>query len=541
MFSSREKHFHVFDYLEKSVMVPRCTVSILIIALLALLFFQFQSIFYSPAVDCMKYFGGDELWLLSNFREQILTGRYYNPYALGSTLHAGGGIVFGNAWLTALLYGLPCVLVNAPLYVVGRSVTLVLSILLVTASILIIQKYTSDWVLSLGGGILLVANMCFYFTSHSGRYDILIGLLNLVLMFGLTKDLTRGVRSARFILLIPFAGILVSPHLLLQLLIPSLVVLFKRPEKRLLQQYASCWALAITGAIFLYYATWGRIDLFGPPPAKPSIFVSFLGSIPIVHPFEFQRQWTNLLGRLEVLFRWAPMIMIALLMGLIILVLRWNKIRSVQRKSYLLLIGYLIISNILLENRDDKYLIYVLPSMVVGLIIIAAEVGKGPLPKIALLAFVALAILIQVPQIIRASHLGKQITARNQFCIQQSLRIADSIGPRHTGRMLAYPPAASEVAFATPNVVTTGFLKLPSSQLSCAGFMDSLNVDYVLAYSYSAFPDSILEEAPIGNALQERGTLLRTWSGHLTDMSCSYAKGVFWGADTLKLFRWQRR
>jgi hypothetical protein len=131
----------------------------------AIFLLDVQSLYTTPIPDSYLWWG-DESWLMIEFRNQILHGVFSQPYALGSTLTHGSGIVFGNMWLTALLYGLPASMIRPEtmdIVLLGRTITTICAITLLIALYEAVRNITSERVLALFSVLLLLTSRsCFF-------------------------------------------------------------------------------------------------------------------------------------------------------------------------------------------------------------------------------------------------------------------------------------------------------------------------------------------------------------------------------------------
>ncbi|HZK77050.1 MAG TPA: hypothetical protein VFD13_09095, partial [Candidatus Kapabacteria bacterium] len=139
---------------------------------------ELLSLYSTPVPDSYLWWG-DESWLTIEFRTQILTGVFRHPYALGSSLAHGSGMVFGNMWIPALFYGVPATLVSPiamDIVLLGRTVTAIFAFTLLLMLYEIVRRLSGDRLLAIFSVLLLVTSRSFLLTSHSARYDILSAL-----------------------------------------------------------------------------------------------------------------------------------------------------------------------------------------------------------------------------------------------------------------------------------------------------------------------------------------------------------------------------
>src|SRR5437868_3239983 len=213
------------------------TFNILLALATALIMLQMLSLYTTPVPDSYLWWG-DESWLMIEFRTQILEGVFRHPYALGSSLEHGSGLLFGNMWVTALFYGLPAALLkNGPdIILIGRTVTALLDLTLLAAIFEIIRRLTSDRSIAMLGVILLLTSRSFLLTSHSARYDILSALAIVGgLYYLLRKQEARPDWKITLEGFVTAATLLVTVHVPIALWLAGLIsVLFRAKNKRAL-------------------------------------------------------------------------------------------------------------------------------------------------------------------------------------------------------------------------------------------------------------------------------------------------------------------
>ncbi|MFI5201955.1 MAG: hypothetical protein ACHQNE_06180, partial [Candidatus Kapaibacterium sp.] len=186
-----------------------------------LVMLELLSLYSTPVPDSYLWWG-DESWLMIEFRTQILTGVFRHPYALGSSLAQGSGVVFGNMWVPALFYGVPAALVSPvamDIVLLGRTVTAVFAFTLLVALYEIIRRLTADRLLALFSVLLLLTSRSFLLTSHSARYDILTALAIITGVYILLRHGAKWNRAATAAIVgfLTAAMLLITVHVTLAL------------------------------------------------------------------------------------------------------------------------------------------------------------------------------------------------------------------------------------------------------------------------------------------------------------------------------------
>lgn len=518
----------------------------LIGSILVMLYLNWLSQLSVPVPDSSVYFPGDESWLLSEYKAMILTGRFYHPYAQASTLSQGCGLIFGNMWITSALYGIPQLLFHADPIEIGRIVTMVIALVTLIGIYRILRNEGLDAFWSASALILFLSTPCFLVMSHSARYDMLVGLSNLLVIAGLVYLLRHNAnRLLQFSMfgLLEVLLIAINPHIALQTSLCCIFVLWKLEVFHSMKK-VSAYIAGVGTAIIVFlcseFAQWDTITLFGPKPATPSIYVSFFGSIPILHPFEFQRQLVNITGRFSSLLDFAPLYLFMTMAAIIYLIFDGRTRRDIFSKKYniWMILGFLLIAaNLLFENRDEKYLIHVLPVITVCIFIIPIpSLQKKRIGSLFLFALAILATALSFRWSLPAMRAGGQIVQSQNRVFKEVEQKVKSDDPGKVPNVLFFPPAI-HAAWNGCTPIATMFLKLPSATLSPSQTLEKIKADYAVAYTYSLIEDDVLEEHPINRALNSIGTPIERWIGTHTDYSTVYGEGVTWGVDTLTLYR----
>src|SRR5690242_19222784 len=133
----------------------------LIVAVLA---FQARLLYIFPQPDSARWWG-DETGQMLELRAELHQGFASIPNGLGSSVAITNGIVRGNSWLTAFLYCVPVLVFQnvADIVSIGRTVTFILSLVLVFMMFRVMHALDIWPPLALFGILLLISTRSFFF------------------------------------------------------------------------------------------------------------------------------------------------------------------------------------------------------------------------------------------------------------------------------------------------------------------------------------------------------------------------------------------
>src|SRR3954470_20337457 len=107
----------------------RLAVWLLAAIIVVILVLQTRLLYIFPQPDSARWWG-DETGQMLELRAEITHGYADIPTGLGSSLAITNGLVRGNSWLAAMVYGLPAAIFHnaADLVSIGRTITFILSL-----------------------------------------------------------------------------------------------------------------------------------------------------------------------------------------------------------------------------------------------------------------------------------------------------------------------------------------------------------------------------------------------------------------------------
>jgi hypothetical protein len=501
------------------------------------------SLYSTPVPDSYLWWG-DESWLMLEFRNQMMHGVFQHPYALGSTLLHGSGIIFGNMWIPALFYGIPAALVSPErmdIVLLGRSITTLFAFTLLVALYEIVRRLTLDRLLALFSVFMLLTSRSFLFTGHSARYDILsalaiIGGLYFLLRMQRPLTLLRVAITGCIIA----ATMLITIHVTLALSLAALIVVLYHAGKR----WPSVLAAFIGGvALFLLLLLAisllrGESTLFGT--SGSTSFALNIHDVPALRFYSRSVQRANLVQRWG-MFRMYGLGYIFVLAAIAITaIVQYLHTRSrISISISAVTIAAVFVSWIEFESAaPSSYLIYLLPvlSLAAGL---ALKRLLGEQARTWAIAGASIALFIFAFQDVPGMHgKGYHIMTANAMVIGAALGEIEESDSVHHPLVLAFNPAVHEVLRDTNvRLMTTQFIEYPLANISVDSVLRNTGVNYVLVYTSAIKPDYMREVGPIRAALDRMATPIWERAGYFTDISRSYFDTTLGVQDTLRLYR----
>jgi hypothetical protein len=519
--------------------------TILLIAMAAVLFaMQLRSLFIFPQPNSFRWFG-DETWLMTEAVHQITSGLVRYPLAIGSTLEHGKGLALSMTWLSALLYGLPALIVGHNPVAVGRIVTAVFAMGLLSLLYGCSRSLGASQFASAFGVMLLVSTRSFFFASHSARPDLLAGFIVLVFVTLCVKLAQNGKEFGvgwwfGYGAIIVFLSISSSIHLL-TLLGPVALFFFWRFGGLRQWNYAAS-AIAGAGAmaailIAVYYGTTGTLTLFSSSTG-PAQFQDVLSSIPIRRPFSRSVQVANIIIRFKQFLSEAPQIFLLP----ILLPLIWRRASDV-RHTFVIASFIVIVSWLLFEGAEINYLMHLLPLLFLGLALAATVVLERWNP-VVIASFTGIAILFSIFSFHDSSNAffaASDIDQSNKANIHAiEANIATNWHGTGKPRVLTEPISLDRLSQDTNiEVMTDHFISFPLRPWPIDSFFKQEHVNYAVLYNSPVYPKNRGRDDPFYQDIMRSGRLIASYVGTGGDMGRNYFGHSNW-QDTLFLFQLSR-
>src|ERR1035437_2380583 len=160
---------------------------------------QARLLYIFPQPDSARWWG-DETGQMIELRTELHDGFARIPTGLGSSVAITNGLVRGNSWLAAAIYGVPSIIFSndADLVSIGRTVTFILALLLLFLMYGLMRTLRAPPLLALFALLLLVSTRSFFFASHAARLDMAAGATVLAFTWYLASRYERR-REGRWV------------------------------------------------------------------------------------------------------------------------------------------------------------------------------------------------------------------------------------------------------------------------------------------------------------------------------------------------------
>ncbi len=519
-------------------------------ALLFTLYLSFRSLYLAPVPDSIRW-GGDETWLMREFKQQATHGVMQYPESYDAEPRTDG-VLAGSMWVEALLYGgIGAVLHPHCDYVsIGRTVTVTLSVMLLGLLVWALIKRGVSRLTSLSAALLLAANMTFFYASHSARYDILTGLALLAWVLCCESLIRKGELSRPQAILFGAASVLTiifSRHMLTLALPTTMLTFFllKPWKKALLVPMLGATLITIAGLCGAYLAGAGSFSLFGNGGGMGN-YSFVLQQLPILRPFSRSVQVSNLMERVSLLWIESPVVLVVLLIALLVL---FGSLLSPKYRSGLMQvrgIGFFIFAGalsfgswLLLQGARPYYTLHILPLLLFVAALVTERFPSKYAARLVLPILALFSCVISYPLFLLAAENGSQISHDQREVMQ---RFSKAIQANYHGT--SKPRVLSEVAGlnwmlsdSTVEVVTLDVFQPPPSSPALISKLRGARIDYV--YLRSGAEDGTFEpgRALLPRVLDSVGLLMRHSTGRYYDDFRAYDKPLTAQLDTLTLYK----
>ncbi len=415
--------------------ISKLTVAVVIAVTAMVIVLNVSFLYSAPVPNSFNWWQGDETWLMAQSRSFVTTGHYINPLAPGSEYSECSGLLFGSCYFTAMLYGIPLLIVKDHSIEVGRTISLLFAVATLLMLWIVAKRYEVPAILRALGCLLLASTLCFFITSHCARSDTLIGLSILALSGFLPLIIQKSFPKRDIILglILPLCP-LVNGHVLI-LAFPMIGYItwnagcFKHPKLMLRMGSSAVAGFALL--LIAQEALLGSSSLLGP-------FSGSSGRMPIMRIIHPKADLSNLNWRLFIANVWAPSLLwisivlfLALVWARVRFGFKFSNIETAARRS-ITCVALAIIPSILLEYYEPRYFIYVLPSIVLAFLILFSQLLKylGRCSQLIISLALSSCLVIGIGKYwTAASKLGEsgnKITSSNKAAVSEALKVIHS-------------------------------------------------------------------------------------------------------------------
>ena len=532
--------------------IEQVSIWLLMVFIAIVLISQTRSLYIFPQPDGARWWG-DETGQMLELRAELKDGFAHIPTGLGSSVAITNGLVRGNSWLAAAIYGIPTLLFSGvtDLVTIGRTITLLLSLVLCFVMYRMLRAFDVSPTIALFAVLLLVTTRSFFFASHAARLDVAAGLSVLGFVWYLSDRFERMKRAewtptSSWFFLYGATAILFSTlsiHLLTLLGLLSIYMLSRfgavRKPRYILS--ASAGAIVMLAVLLIIYKLSGApFTVFGLNPintASSNQFQNVARSLPIERPLARSVQIANVLERLQGLWSEATIFLIVLLICGILFLIIQRKSRVNNRDSFFFgAVVIILIAWLFFQSPALYYYIHVLPLFIVAIAIGISSRDKNN--RMLLLILTACAIpmaLLSISDTLVAGNVSRTIERDNHAAMNAALSTVRSDSNR---TVLAQNPA---IAFLERqrdiHLMTAHLISFPLTIAPIAETLHDLNVRSILLYAPgdgSVYSEDYQKLRPVADSI---GTIVLKQTGTLFDVYRDYFKRDIRYPDTLILYK----
>ncbi|HEY3874174.1 MAG TPA: hypothetical protein VGM92_01750 [Candidatus Kapabacteria bacterium] len=499
---------------------------------------QAWSLYEFPQPDSSRWWG-DETGQMLELRTELTDGYARIPTALGSSVAITNGIVRGNSWMAAVIYGVPALIFSsvADLVGIGRTVTFLLSLLLFFAMYRMLVSFNVSRLLALVGMLLLISTRSFFFASHAARLDVAASITVVGFAWYFTKrfgKIQQGTwnPSLQWYFYVG-AGLIVfatlSIHLLTLLPLLTFFALWKFQAHRRPIRIVVCGAGALTALSILvgiYYLSGAPFTIFGSTSGMNQ-FHTVASNLPILRPFSRSVQVANILERVHGIRNEAPAFLALAFVAIIVVFVSRRTSRSntsapsafINGSAMIVLIAWLFF-----QSPALYYYVHVLPIFIVAMTIAISRRWNLNVSMLAITLLISVALcFVAVKDSVHARESAERIANDNGLALEASLRAIHSEKNSGTPLVLAQNPAIAILEHdARVRLMTAHLISFPISNAPLADRLRALKVQYLLLYAShdgSSYSDDYHALRPFADSL---GTVMVKSVGILFDVHRDY-------------------
>lgn len=499
------------------------------VLLAVVLIYQFSSLYYFPQYDGARFWG-DEFGQIIELKHELEHGYAAIPTGKGATVAITNGIVRGNSWLAAVIYGIPAVLFypSFDLVSIGRTVTAVLSIALLALLWASLRKFGSSQLVAVASIVVLITNRSFVFASHTARLDVAAGLAVLgwtayVSWLYRKSQESRWKPSLRWFFLFGAATFLLSTlsiHLLTLLgpvAVFALIVLSKGQRVRA-ALFAALGIFAVVVALLVTYRVTGApFTLFGQTEHHIQSH-DVLDAMPIFSPLSWSVQSSNLIQRFEQFRAEASIVAAVFCAALLFAAFKWVDLARHTRFA-LVCTAIILVSWLEFQSSAIYYLLHVTPLIIFAAVMVFRTL-KPRRWKLTLALGCAAITLLHTVDLAALQGFTRAIDERNR----EAVSAIEARLPDDRSRILAQYPAVSLLHRKLGDrLMTTHFINFPVDSSSVDEVLHKQNVSTMVLYRTSRAQNYSFEVEPLWKVATERGRIDTIIVGYLFDVALNDA------------------
>ncbi|GEM_PF-2702003 len=520
---------------------------VLLSFILGVLIINVRYLYTTPVVNSWVWWRGDETWLMSQYAEFVRTGHYTNPLAPGSAFAQNSGILFGSCYLTASFYGLPLFFVHGHTIEIGRTISWLFGIAVLAVLWSTLRRYQISLILSLTGVLLLASTLCFFVTSHGARYDILVGL-TILLLTGYLPLLIEKNRTSLVILglLLPFS-LLINGHVLVHVLLMLGYLLWIAGGFASVRSFLLWAGVAFGGIAIICFFQWillGSFSIMGPFTGA-SAMIPAMG---ILHP---KSDLANLAGRLHVANLWAPGVVVLAIIIAITLIGKgaenriWLSRMAEHTQRLIISAALVIIADLLFEFYQDRYFIYVLPTIILAFIVLISEletVLHGVPAKVfafALAICIGFSLWHYWTNTARLARTSEAIATANSSAMHDALATIHSHYPGHPRIFASVAGQAMTMDDSCDLITPVMYMQPNEGWVTREELWRRANINYAITFTTKGGGDWDENDSTIEWSARSNAKIIFQRVGPFTDIVRAYAPSDDTLVDTLRVYEFR--
>ncbi len=536
-------------------LLSRIAPGVLLALTLFLLFINARSIYTTPVPNTWVWWSGDETQSMVEERSLLQRGYDTYWYAHDSAVSRGAGILKGSVWLVALLYAGPSLLTNANFVLVARTVSALLGLLLLGLAYWGSRRLGARPVIAMAGLLLLVSSTCYFVMSHSGRPDIPVGIVNLLIMVLTVASVSSAERAALtrsrlFWVGVLFAStLLVSLHVAMDSTFPLLFLLWRGKAVRGIKdmlRFCSGFAVLFAVLAALYVNATGAFHLLGSFLPKRSMF-------PIDNIFHPRADISTIILQYFHAREWIPYYLtggILMALGLALVYLTKPKRAgfrlSTSQRLWLEALPLFFLSTLLFEAREARYLIFVVPVYTVTLSFLAEQLWRmivAPEWMRGLIVSCSVLLLIITWQSVRTfvsmQQIGERIFNTNKRLSEQIYNaILKDAGP-NPGSLRTILTMPAMFRLASRDHIDPCLPDLGDSEYSTGHGVEKLRargVRYIVTCTSSLIRDTYEDDENIEGMPKNEVEPIAEYRAIYSDVGRNYSPDMCVGIDTVRVY-----
>jgi hypothetical protein len=536
-------------------LVSKIAPRVLLALAIFVLFINARSIYTTPVPNTWIWFSGDETQSMVEERSLLQTGFDTYWYAHNDGVAQGAGILKGSVWLVALLYAGPSLLTNANFVFVGRTITALLGLFLLGLVYWGSGRLGARPAIAMAGVLVLVSSTCYFVMSHCARPDIPVGIVNLLIMV-LTVASVSTVKQAEltrrrlFWVGVLFAStLLVSLHVAMDSTFPLLFLLWRGKAVRGIRDMLRfCAGFAVLFAILaaLYVRATGAFSLLG-------YFLPTSSMFPIHNIFHPRADISTIILQYFHAREWIPYYLtgaIVIAIGLTLVYFIYPKRAgfrlSASQRLWLEALPFFILSNVLFEAREARYLIFVVPVYTVTLSFLAEELCqtvREPEWRRGLIVSCSVLLLIitcqSVIRFLSMQHVGERIFDTNERLSEQIYdTILKDAGP-NPGSLRTILTMPAMLRLATRDHIDPCLPDLGDPEYSTGHGVEKLRqrgVRYIVTCTSSLIRDTYEDDENIESMPRNEVEPIAEYRAIYSDIGRNYSADMYVGIDTVRVY-----